>query len=64
MTMTIEPQTLSLDEALELLELIKSRIPRSTISSRNLELLDLIHSRIPKTPRSPRSARIPRSYNF
>ena len=38
-------------EVLELLELIKSRIPRSTISSRNLELLDLIHSRIPKTPR-------------
>ena len=45
MTMTIEPQTLSLDEALELLEAIKSKIPRNTISSRNLELLDLIQSR-------------------
>ena len=34
MTITIEPQTLSLDEALELLEVIKSKIPRSTISTR------------------------------
>ena len=29
MTMTIEPQTSSLDKALELLQLIKSRIPRT-----------------------------------
>ena len=29
MKMTIEPQTLSLDKALELLQLIKSRIPRT-----------------------------------
>ena len=29
MTMTIEPLTLSLDKALELLQLIKSRIPRT-----------------------------------